>query len=161
MAEATNTFDEWFRAEHPRVLGAVLIVCGGDLPKAEEATNDAFITAFEKWARVSAMSSPRAWVTKVAINKAKRSFVRRRKTLELTNEQSALLSAEDPRVDHELWAAVSRLSVRQRTAIVLRYIDDLPQSAIAAELDISPGTAAATLNHARRNLRIELEGEAS
>ncbi len=161
MAEATQAFDEWFRTEHPRVLSAVLIVCAGDLQKAEDATNDAFISAYEKWHRVSKMQSPRAWVTKVAINRAKRLFVRRRPNVALTNDDSALLSAEDPAVDHELWEAVSRLSVRQRTAIVLRYVDDLPQAAIATELDISPGTVAATLNHARRNLRIELEGEAS
>ena len=56
---------------------------------------------------------------------------------------------------------MSRLSVRQRAAVVLRYVEDLPQSAIADALDIAPGTVAATLSHARRNLRIELEGEAS
>lgn len=75
MAEATQAFDEWFRTEHPRVLSAVLIVCAGDLQKAEDATNDAFITAYEKWHRVSEMQSARAWVTKVAINRAKRSFL--------------------------------------------------------------------------------------
>ncbi len=70
MAEATTAFDDWFRAEHSRVLGAVLIVCAGDVAKAEDATNDAFVKAFEQWASVAAMASPRAWVTKVAINSA-------------------------------------------------------------------------------------------
>ena len=161
MAEATNSFDDWFRAEHPRVLSAVLIVCAGDVAKAEDATNDAFVTAYEKWDRVSTMRSRRAWVTKVAINRAKRSFVRRRPHVPLVNDDSALVGVDDASVDHELWAAVSRLSVRQRAAVVLRYIDDLPQAAIAEALDIAPGTVAATLSHARRNLRIELEGEPS
>ena len=162
MAEATDSFDDWFRAEHPRVLSAVLIVCAGDVAKAEDATNDAFVTAYEKWNDVAAMDSPRAWVTKVAINRAKRSFVRRRTHMPLTNDDSTLLGVDDDAAaDHELWAAVARLSVRQRAAVVLRYVEDLPQAAIADALDIAPGTVAATLSHARRNLRIELEGEAS
>ncbi|MFT7475804.1 MAG: RNA polymerase sigma factor (sigma-70 family) [Verrucomicrobiales bacterium] len=161
MAEVTDSFDDWFRAEHPRVLSAVLIVCAGDVAKAEDATNDAFVSAYEKWDRVGAMDSPRAWVVKVAINRAKRSFVRRRPHVPLVNDDTALIAAVDPAVDHELWAAVSRLSTRQRAAVVLRYVDDLPQAAIADALDIAPGTVAATLSHARRNLRIELEGEAS
>lgn len=161
MAEASDAFDEWFRAEHPRVLGAVLIVCAGDVAKAEDATNDAFVKAFERWDSVEAMTSPRAWVTKVAINGAKRSFVRRRPHVPLVNDDSALVAKTDPDIDHELWAAVASLSVRQRAAIVLRYVDDLSQAAVADELDIAPGTVAATLSHARRNLRIELEGEAS
>ena len=161
MVEASEEFDGWFRREYPRVLGAVLIVCNGDLGKAEDATNEAFISAYEKWDRVSAMSSRRGWVTKVAINKAKRSFLRRRQDVELVHDDSVLVAADDPAIDHELWAAVSKLSARQRAAVVLRYVDDLPQADIATHLDIAPGTVAATLNHARRNLRIELEGEAS
>jgi RNA polymerase sigma-70 factor (ECF subfamily) len=126
MAERTDAFDEWFRTEHPRVLSAVLIVCAGDVARAEDATNDAFVSAYEKWDRVVAMSSPRAWVTKVAINRAKRSFIRRRPHLALTNDDSALIGTDDPQADHDLWGAVSRLSVRQRAATVLRYVDDLP-----------------------------------
>ena len=160
MTETADGFDDWFRTEHPRVLSAVLIVCAGDVAKAEDATNDAFVTAYEKWDRVSAMQSPRSWVTKVAINRAKRSFLRRRPHVPLANADSALLAVEDPaNVNHELWAAVARLSVRQRTAVVLRYLEDLSQAAIAETLDTAPGTVAATLSHARQNLRIELEGE--
>ncbi len=155
------SFDDWFRAEHPRVLSAVLIVCAGDIGKAEDATNDAFVTAYEKWDRVSAMESPRGWVTKVAINRAKRSFMRRRPHVPLANDDAAILAVDDTSADHELWAAVNKLSARQRNAIVLRYIDDLSQADVATELGIAGGTVAATLNHARRNLRIELEDEAA
>jgi len=105
------------------------------------------------------MSSPRAWVTKVAINGAKRSFVRRRPHVPLINDDSALVATADPEVDHELWAAVAKLSVRQRATVVLRYVEDMSQAEVAHELDIAPGTVAATLSHARHNLRIELEDD--
>lgn len=160
MSGNTPDFDDWFSLNYRRVLGSVLIVCAGDLPRAEDATNDAFIDALEKWSKVSVMDSPRAWVTKVAINKAKRSWLRRKRYVDPINADSVLVHSVDADVHVDLWAAVNRLSVKQRSAIVLRYIDDLGQGQIANELGVAPGTVSATLTQARAKLRVELEGEA-
>ena len=131
----TNSdFDSWYSANYRRVLGAVLIVCAGDLPRAEDATNDAFIDALEKWSTVGAMESPRAWVTKVAINKAKRSWLRRRRYVAPVNIDNVTTGVVEDDSNVDLWAAVNRLSVKQRSAIVLRYVDDLTQSDIADAL---------------------------
>ena len=167
MSSQTHNFDEWFSLNYRRVLSSVLIVCAGDVPRAEDATNDAFLDALEKWPKVAVMDSPRAWVTKVAINKAKRSWLRRKRYVDPVNADSlndvqgltpSIIYGDDSQVD--LWDAVNKLSVKQRTAIVLRYVDDMTQSDIAAELNIAPGTVSATLTQARAKLRVELEGEA-
>ena len=159
MASAAQEFDEWFRRDYRRVLGSVLVVCAGDIQRAEDATNQAFMKAFEQWHKVLLVDSRRAWVTKVAINAAKRSFMRRRR-VESLNADAVLHATEDAWIDHQLWAAVNRLSRRQREAIVLRYIDDLSHAPIAAELNVAVGTAAATLSQARSKLRTDLEGDA-
>ena len=124
-------FDEWFQANYRRVLSSVLIVCAGDMPQAEDATNDAFIDALEKWDQVATMDSPRAWVAKVAINKAKRSWLRRKRYVDPVNVDTLELPMFDNASNVELWDAVGRLSVKQRTAIVLRYVDDMTQGDIA------------------------------
>ncbi|MDW3179877.1 MAG: sigma-70 family RNA polymerase sigma factor [Acidimicrobiia bacterium] len=160
MSDQIHDFDDWFSLNYRRVLSSVLIVCAGDLVRAEDATNDAFIDALEKWSTVGVMDSPRSWVTKVAINKAKRSWLRRQRYVDPVNVDSAGAVALDQDPNVELWAAVNRLTVKQRSAIVLRYIDDLTQSDIATKLDIAPGTVSATLTQARAKLRVELEGEA-
>lgn len=77
--EVKTSFDSWFDQEYRRVLSAVLVVCAGDIVRAEDATNEASLGAYEKWPKVGVMESPRAWVTKVAINKAKRSWRRRQR----------------------------------------------------------------------------------
>ena len=143
----------------------MLIVCAGDTPRAEDATNDAFIDALEKGDRVSTMDSPRAWVTKVAINKAKRSWLRRKRYVAPVNVETDVRGltpdvsfTDESNVD--LWTAVGRLSIKQRQAIVLRYVDDMTQADIATELGVARGTVSATLTQARANLRVELEGEA-
>ena len=137
----------------------MLIVCAGDVPRAEDATNDAFIDALEQWPKVGAMEAPTSWVTKVAINKAKRSWLRRKRYIAPVNVDSSIVAASESSPDHDLWGAVNKLSVKQRSAIVLRYIDDLSQSDIAKELGVAPGTVSATLTQARARLRVELEGE--
>lgn len=152
-------FDDWFQANYRRVLSSVLVVCAGDLPRAEDATNDACIDALEKWNTVGAMDSPRAWVTKVAINKAKRSWLRRKRYVDPVNADSVVQRFFDTDVDVDVWDAVQRLSEKQRSAVVLRYVDDMTQAEIATELGIAPGTVSATLTQARTKLRVELEGE--
>jgi hypothetical protein len=135
MARAAHEFDEWFRLDYRRVLGSVLVVCAGDVQRAEDATNQAFMKAYEQWHKVLLVDSRRAWVTKVAINAAKRSFMSRRR-VEPLNVDAVLYSTDDAWVDHQLWETVNRLSVGQREAAVLRYIDAEPSTATTNELYI-------------------------
>jgi len=112
------------------------------------------VKALERWPSVREMEAPGGWVTKVAVNKAKRSLRLRGRRVRLLHADDKI---EDQHIDNELWRAVRALPPRQRHALILRYIDDYSQKQIADELDIAPGTAAATLNHARNNLRAEIE----
>lgn len=56
----------------------------------------------------------------------------------------------------EAWDAVRRLPQRQRTAVVLRYVADLPEAEIAAAMGIARSTVSSTLTHAHRALAIAL-----
>ncbi len=152
MAEPLN-FDEWFKAQYGRVLAAALIATGGDRSLAEDATADAFAKALDRWPRVSAMASPTGWTIRVAVNRSRRRWNRNRRRADLeeltATQESSALPIE---VDVELLAAIDRLPRRQREAIVLRYVEDLTQREVASKLGIAPGTAAATIHSARRNL---------
>ncbi len=157
MKHGCVDFDHWYRSEYSRVLAAVAVVCGRESTRSEDATNDAFVKAFERWDSVNLMDSPTAWVTKVAINSARRSFRRARHHSELVNSQRLDEVFTDAYPDAELIAALRQLSYRQRRAVVLRYFDDLPQAEVAKELGIAAGTAAATLHQARNRLRSTLD----
>lgn len=157
MNEGRLDFDSWYRARRPQVLVAVAIVCAGDHERAEDATNDAFVKAFERWDSVSSMESPSAWVTKVAINRAKRSYWRHSRRIDLLNSQRLATASLDDLPDIDLWQSVAALTQRQRKAIVLRYIDDLSQQEVAQELGVAVGTASATLSQARATLRSKLQ----
>ncbi len=157
MNEAALDFDNWYRNEYPRVLVSVSVVCGGNHARAEDATNDAFAKAFERWDSVSEMQSPTGWVTKVAINRAKRGLRRRTRRIELLNAERMQTPVTNPETGLDLWDSLSSLTPRQRKAIVLRYIEDLPQQQVANEMGVAVGTASATLSQARGHLRSELQ----
>ena len=155
--ERAMDYDAWYRSEYPRVLAAVTVVCGASSPRVEDATTDAFVKALERWDSVSAMDSPTGWVTRVAINGARRSFRRAGRLSELLNAERLEAVFSDSYKDADLIAALSKLSYRQRRAVVLHHVDGHTQAEVAQELDIAPGTASATLSQARKKLRVELE----
>jgi RNA polymerase sigma factor (sigma-70 family) len=156
--EPDDGFADWYGAQHDGVVRALAAVVG-DVDAAREATDEAFVRALERWGQVSGMASPAGWVYRVGLNaahrRARRAAVERR-LLGRQNPREAVWS--DP-VDAELWAAVRRLPARQRVAVALRYIADLPEPVIAEVLGVASGTVSATLHAARKRLAGELAGE--
>jgi RNA polymerase sigma-70 factor (ECF subfamily) len=80
MSEIARTIERTFRAEHGKVIGA-LVSYLGDLDLAEDVLQDAMITALETWARDGIPQNPAAWMTTVARRKAI-DRIRRDKTFE-------------------------------------------------------------------------------
>ena len=106
--------------------------------------------SLERWDRVAAKDSPAAWTYRVAVNLLRRRL--RRAAVEQRLWSRAVEPARPAAVEPELWAAVRALPARQRTAIALRYVCDLPQAEIAVVMDVAAGTVSATLTAARRRL---------
>ena len=57
-----------------------------------------------------------------------------------------------------VWSAVAGLPVKQREAVVLRYVQDCSIDEIADRTDRSPGAVRVLLHRARQRLRREYEG---
>lgn len=145
-------FEQWYVAEHARLVAALAVVVGHS-DVAQELAAEAFARALERWERVAAMESPTGWVRIVALNLAKRRG--RRLTLESRAlRRRPLAVAADPpdTIDPALWAAVRSLPDRQRSVIGLRVVLDLSQEETARLLGIRPGTVSATLVEARRRV---------
>jgi RNA polymerase sigma-70 factor (ECF subfamily) len=148
-----EAFEAWYQAEHPRLLG-LLTVVAGDADLAQEVTAEAFTRALERWDRVAEMESPGAWTYRVGVNLVRRQLRRAAIEKRLWSQTSG--PQRPPAVDPDLWAAVRALPVRQRTAVALRYLCDLPQVEIAGVMGVTVGTVSATLTAARRRLAPEL-----
>lgn len=153
--EAPNEFSEWYAAEYSRLV-VLLALSTGSREVGEDAAAEAFARAYEKWDRVSRMATPTGWTYTVGLNVARRKL--RRVALEralLRRQKPAEFTTSPPDLS-ELRQAVEDLPDRQRTAVLLRYYADLPESEVAKIMKVSPGTIAKTLNVARGRLQARL-----
>src|SRR5436190_21800814 len=95
--QATPILDRVFRDEWGRVL-ATLIGFLGDFELAEEAAQDAFATAAERWPHEGMPASPRAWLVATARNRAI-DRIRRERTLAAKTRALQLPEATEEPID--------------------------------------------------------------
>jgi RNA polymerase sigma-70 factor (ECF subfamily) len=149
------SFERWYRAEHPRLLG-LLTVVAADADLGREATAEAFTGALERWERVCEMESPAAWTYRVGVNVVRRRLRRAAVEGRLWARRGGNEAVPPPAFDPDVWAALRSLPARQRTAVALRYLCDLPQADVARIMGVASGTVSATLTAARRRLQVLL-----
>ena len=148
---ADPAFEDLYRDEFPTVFRAAYVLCG-NRAVAEDATQEAFARALERWNRLREVPWVRGWITTTALNAARRSLRRRRDP------------APNPArgVDLEEWIDVWRgirdLPRRQQEAVLLHYVADLPVSEVAGAMKCEEGTVKAHLARARETLRRQREG---
>jgi len=140
----------------------------GDRADAEDATHDAFVTAWKHWGSLRDPDRFEAWFGKILVNvcrdRLRRS--RRHEVMEVTDVSDELLPAPadgDPAVaaaDHDaVGRGMGRLEPDQRIVLVLRYYRDLPVDEIAARMGIPAGTVKSRLHYALRDLGAALGEE--
>ncbi len=71
-----NSFSDFYREVHPRLVASLAAVCG-DAELAADAADEAAVRALERWDRVGNMSNPAGWTYQVALNDLKRRGRRR------------------------------------------------------------------------------------
>ena len=127
----------------------------GDDEAARDAVQEGFAQAVRNRARFRGEGSLEAWVWRAVVNSARMQRRRRdaRPIVPLPDADVAASNGASPEPDEHVRAAVAALPERQRLILFLRHYADLDYATIAAALDISPGTVAATLNSARSALR--------
>ena len=148
----TREFAAWYAATAPGVTRGVSAAVGDPL-LGREATAEAYARAYERWGRVSGMESPEGWVHRVAVNLCRRGW--RQRTLESRALARMLPDALGGLGEHhdDVYRAVRALPDRMRTAVRLRYWDDLTEWQVAERMGVAPGTASALLSGARARLR--------
>jgi RNA polymerase sigma-70 factor, ECF subfamily len=139
----------------------------GDLDRAEEAVQDAFALAVERWERDGAPANPGAWILTVAKNRAvdrirrERAFERKRELLEgletVLGEDvetgSRRLSIPDERLALVFTCCHPALAPEVRVPLTLRMLGGLSTAEIAAAFLVPEPTLAQRLVRAKRKIR--------
>ena len=147
----TSTLVDLYRERYdPMVRLAYLLV--GDRSVAEELVQDSFVKVHHHWPDVE---HPKAYLRTTVVNSC-RSWGRRH-TRERDHQQRRLEAVPDPElVTDEMWDILATLPEKQRTAIVLRFYEDLPEAEIAAVLGCRPNTVRTLVHRGLAALRKEV-----
>jgi RNA polymerase sigma factor (sigma-70 family) len=149
--------NELYDASYRRLVVQIYAICG-DLAQAEDAVQDAFVTALRKSSQLTLIDNPEAWVRTVALNHVRRGWrhatVVRRYRAKVPGPQAPV----EVGPEHvAIVTALAEVDADQREAVVLHYLADLPLADIAALLGVPEGTVKSRLARARGRLAALLD----
>jgi RNA polymerase sigma-70 factor (sigma-E family) len=142
-------FDDFCRdAYAPMVRMAFLLT--SSIETAEDLVQDVFARAYPRW---STISEPSAYVRRAVVNACHSHHRRRfRERAHRPSTPDAIELEAD-----ELFDVLATLPARMRSAIVLRYYQDLAENDIAEILGCAPGTARSLIHRGLARLRTVME----
>jgi RNA polymerase sigma-70 factor, ECF subfamily len=150
-------FDEFYAASARRVVGQLYLMVG-DLGEAEDAVQEAYARAWQRWGEVGRYSDPAGWVRRVAyriaVSSWRRARNRLRAQLRSTQEQDLRWTDPDALV---LVEALRQIPAAQRRALVLYHLIGLPVAEIASETGASVSAVKSRLSRGRRALAAVLD----
>ena len=154
-------FDDWVAARGPALLRLAYVLTG-NAADADDVVQDALSRALPRWDRISRVEDVDAYVRRMVINAHTswwRKFRRRESPVADVRPDEVVSGPGDAMAVDErarLWAACRALPVDQRTAVVLRYYEQLEYDEIAALTGVREGTVRSRVSRGIAVLRDEI-----
>jgi RNA polymerase sigma-70 factor (ECF subfamily) len=157
-----------FLAENMRRVFLTIHRIVGNVADAQDLTQETFIKALQRQDQLKDLEKAAQWVSRIARNTAI-DFLRRSGRISFTEleelPEPALRSRGDSpeqsllKAEHRerLHAGLEILTQRERTALLLRDVEDLTAEQVAAELSCSKATVRSHIANARVKLRKHFE----
>jgi RNA polymerase sigma-70 factor (sigma-E family) len=154
---AQQDFAEFVAARSKQLIRLAYVLTG-DQHSAEDLLQNALIKAAAHWGRIH--TAPEAYVRRIMYREQVSWLRRRSRRPETAMAQVPERPAGDQAVNVEtrltLQDAVRALPPRRRAVLVLRYLEDLPESQVAEILGCSVGTVRSQTHKAVTQLRSAL-----
>jgi len=154
--------DRVFREEWGRAV-SILISVLGDFDLAEDAVQDAFATALERWPREGTPANPGAWIVTTAKNRAidrirrDRTLARKTELLqrlaELPSDEDEVSAIPDERLALVFTCCHPALATDAQVALTLREVGGLSTPEIARAFLAAEPAMAQRLVRAKRKIR--------
>jgi RNA polymerase sigma-70 factor (sigma-E family) len=151
-----TTWSDIYRDERDSLVRLAFLVTGSRVV-AEDLVQDTFIRVM---ARLEATDSPGPYLRRSVLNACYSWHRRSWREVHVAEDEERGASPE--RRDREsqpveIWDALSHLSRRQRTILVMRYYLDMTEADVAATLGCRIGTVKSTSHRALKDLKRMLE----
>ena len=158
-----DAFSDLVRLMSRRLYAAARLILRDDT-RAEDATQEALVVA---WRDLRGLRDPdrfEAWLHRVLVRECYRHAKKERRRIEVEGQIQPLAPGGDPghesAVKDELERGFARLSVEQRTVLVLHHYAGYSFPEIADTLGIPVGTAKSRVHRATSAMRAALKADA-
>lgn len=137
------------------------LICG-DWGSAEDAVQEAFVSAFRALARFRDGAAFAPWFTRIVVNQAKNKKKRTRHYLPLTAAETAVAAASTEsdvlarERERQLLTAINSLDEKHRLPVLLKYLSGFTEAETAAALNLPVSTVKSRLHTARSRLKAAL-----
>ena len=167
-APLTSELQDRFMAENMRRVFLLIYRIVGNVDDAQDLTQEAFIKALQRQEQLKDLEKAAHWLSRIASNTAI-DFLRRSGRASFTDldgvpEPVLRARGESPeqgvlRAEHRehLDAALGTLTDRERMALLLRDVEDMPAEEVAEQLNCSKATVRSHIANARVKMRRFLE----
>lgn len=158
-SEGVTPLEALYRSHSPGAVRLAFVLTG-DEAAAQDIAHEAFVRVGGKLGGLRNPDHARAYLFKTTLNLC-RSRMRRSKVERAATERLPRPSTEVPPdvgERDEMWTALLALPLRQRSALFLRYYEDLSEVQAAETLGCSVGAMKSLVNRGLKGLRLQLEG---
>ena len=147
-----HDFDTFYATSSRRVVAHVAMMVGSRA-EAEDSVAEAYLSAWNRWHKISKYENPEAWVRQVAYRHAVSAWRKAVNRLSAHRRDRTDQHVEALSPDHvAIVAALRRLPADQRRVIVLHHIAGLNVAEIHQETGIPAGTVTTWLIRGRRTM---------
>lgn len=153
-------FIELLKSEQEKLRAYLLALCGGDSFLADDTAQEALVKAYLSMDSFLGRSKFTTWVFRIAYNcyidyqrsEKSRGAGAKGSLSEASGIESTQRSDESFR-DEALYRAIEGLGEREKSVVLLFYMEDLPTRKIAKIMGLSDGAVRSSLSRARGHLR--------
>ena len=152
-------FEEYVARRRQALLRTARAICS-DPHRAEDILQSALERTYCAWPRIRDARAVDAYVRRAIYHEHVGAWRRNGHGAEVSAAEvpgKSRSAAEDPGLSfderQELWALVTKLPTRQRTAVVLRYYEDLSEAETARVLGCAVGTVKSNTSRGLARLR--------
>ena len=153
------SFDHWVDARVPALLRFAYLVTGSQ-HAAEDAVQSALTRACERWSRVRRTTDPDAYVRRMVVNAHTSRWRAWRRRVSPVEQVADVAVADRSGPEHDerqrIWDACRALPEIHRTAVVLRFYEQLEYAEIAALTGVREGSVRARVSRGLAALREEM-----
>jgi RNA polymerase sigma-70 factor (ECF subfamily) len=167
QAAARDAQTEFIQANLRRIFLLIYRIVG-NVDDAQDLTQETFIKALQRRSQLKDFEKAGHWLSRIATNTAI-DYLRRKKNLtftELAQVPDPIIVARDENPEEsvlrgekrvELDGGLAQLTERERMALVLRDVEDMPPGDVAREMNCSMATVRSHIANARIKFRRYLE----